>query len=113
VRYPACADRIGGNGMSEEQNPRPVDGPDAAQQRRKLSRLEKAKQLRARAAAMEAREAKEGRRKRTRQLIIVGGAAVAEAKANPQFLAELERIVKARVTKDVDVKAVEGWQATI
>ena len=80
--------------------------------RKRLSRLELAEQLRARAARLESVEREASRKRDTRQKVVIGGAVMAEARDNPEFRQQLAAIVKARVTRDLDVEAVADWLST-
>ncbi len=83
---------------------------EQTQERRRLSPLEKAAQLRAKAEQLEAQAAKQQRKDDARRKIILGGAVLAEARDNPVFAKTLTEIVSKRVTKALDAKAVEGWE---
>jgi hypothetical protein len=84
--------------MQEQQQPRA-----------RLSPLEKAAQLRARAEQLEAQAAKQMRKDDARRKIIIGGALIAEARDNPSAAKFIAEIIAKRVTKPLDVKAVEEW----
>jgi hypothetical protein len=80
--------------------------------RTRLSPAEKAAQLRAKADRIEALEAERRRKFETRQLIIIGGAMVAECRDNPDAAKELKAILKKRVTRPVDVQVMQAWLST-
>jgi hypothetical protein len=80
--------------------------------RPRLSPAEKAAQLRAKADRIEALEAERRRKFETRQLIIIGGAMVAECRDNPDAAKELKAILKKRVTRPVDVQVMQAWLST-
>ncbi len=78
----------------------------------RLSPLEKAAQLRAKADRIEALEAERRRKFETRQLIIIGGAMVAESRESHDVAEQLKRIIKKRVTRPVDVQVMQAWLST-
>jgi len=88
--------------MSEEQKPK-----------QKLSRTERAAQLRAKAQRLEALDRDQDRKRDTRRKVVIGGAMIAEAKENPEFAATVAEILKRRVTRELDVEVVSDWQSTI
>ena len=74
----------------------------------KLAELEKqAEALRAKMQAIKAREKEAERKADTRRKIIVGGLLIAEALGKPEAAAKLLRLIDAKVTRDVDKKALE------
>lgn len=76
----------------------------------KAERLEALKkkqdQLKAKIAAIEAREKIAERKKDARRKIIVGGAVLAHAALDPAFAAELRRVLKAAVTRESDRETI-------
>jgi hypothetical protein len=78
----------------------------------RLSPGELAAQLRAKADRIEALEAERRRKFETRQLIIIGGAMVAEARTNAEFGKQLREVLKTRVTRPVDVQVMQAWLST-
>jgi hypothetical protein len=87
--------------MSELQTERP-----------RLTRLEKAAQLRARAQRLESVERQQARKRDTRQKVVIGGAVIAEARGNPEFRAQLEQVIRSRVNRELDAEAVRSWLST-
>ena len=78
----------------------------------RLSAMEKAAQLRAKADRLEAVANEAARKFETRQKVIIGGAMVAESRENHEFGKQLNAILKKRVTRPVDVKVMTAWLDT-
>lgn len=83
------------------------------QQKQKLSRSERAAQLRAKAQRLEALDRDQERKRDTRRKVVIGGAMIAEAKENAEFAATVSEILKRRVARDLDVEVVADWQSSI
>lgn len=81
----------------------------AQETKARLSPLERAAQLRAKAERLEAVAAEQARKYETRQKIIIGGAMVAEARSNPEFSSALKTILRKHVTRPVDMKVMTAW----
>ena len=82
---------------------------DLQTNRPRLTRLERAAQLRARAERLECVERQQARKRDARRKIVIGGAAIAEARGNPEFRAMLAEVLKSRVTRELDAEAVTSW----
>ena len=86
---------------------------DAKAPRPKLSRADRAAQLRAKAQRLEALDRDQERRRDTRRKVIIGGAIIAEARENAEFAATIAELLKRRVTREIDVEAVSDWASSI
>lgn len=76
----------------------------------KADRLEalkqKQEQLKAKIAALEAKEKAADRKKDARRKIIIGGAVLAHAALDPAFAVELKAILKKAVTRERDLETI-------
>ena len=73
----------------------------------KLAALkQKEQQLKAKIAALEARQKTADRKKDARRKIVVGGAVLAHAALHPAFADELKAILKVAVTRDSDRETI-------
>jgi hypothetical protein len=86
--------------------------PVQKQERSRVSPLERARQLRAKADELEAQAAKQQRKDDARRKIIMGGAILAEAREDKAFAKQLGDILARRVTKPADQKAVAEWETS-
>lgn len=80
--------------------------PPAKRARPKVSRTERAAQLRAQAAALERRDKDEARKQDTLCKIVVGGMVLAAMKTDSDFAATIAQLLKERVTRERDQKAI-------